>query len=70
METNDRNEEISRNIDALNKIEAESPSGSFAGGNSDKKPDGDQMNNPDNPIQDEEAQNVTDGTPRMKDGEK
>ncbi len=66
MATDNTNEETSRNIDALNKIEAESTTGTFAGTNSDKKPDGDQTNNPDNPIQDQEAQNVTDGsTPRL-----
>lgn len=65
MQTNDQNEETNKNIDALNKIEAESSTGSFAGSNSDKQADGDQQNNPDNPIDAGEAQNVTDGAERM-----
>ena len=64
---NDQNQETGKNIDALSKIEADSATGSFAGGNSDKRPDDDQQNNPDNPIDAGEAQNVTDGATRMPD---
>lgn len=69
MPTDAENEEMSKNIDALYKMEAESETGSFAGSNSDKRPDGDQQNNPDNPIDSGEAQNVTDGVERLTDEE-
>ena len=69
MQPNDQNSETSKNIDELNKIEAGTATGSFAGGNPDIRPDGDQQNNPDNPIDAGEAQNVTDGASRLSDKE-
>ena len=69
MQTNDQNSETGKNVDALNQVEAGSETGSFAGTNSDKRPDGDQQNNPDNPIDAGEAQNVTDGATERLSGE-
>lgn len=69
MQTDNQNSETGKNIDALNKMEADSETGSFAGTNSDKRPDGDQQNNPDNPIDAGEAQNVTDGSTERLSGE-